>query len=78
MLALSGPSTLVLMAHGNGAAPGVHKLRGRFYELALQHFEAAQLVHAAAADHPGCQIHCLVRRAAPETTGVHARKKARR
>lgn len=32
LVALSGPGTLVVMAHGSGAAPGVHQLRGEFYQ----------------------------------------------
>ena len=60
LVALTDEGTLVLMAHGNGAAPGVHQMTGSFYELAAPHFEATCL--AADAEHPGCQIHCLVRR----------------
>ena len=60
LVALTDNRTLVIMAHGNGAAPGVHSMRGRFYEMAGAHFDAACL--AADPDHPGCQIHCLVRR----------------
>ena len=43
-----------------GAAPGVHQLRGSFYELLSPSFDAAVL--PADPEHPGCQIHCLVRR----------------
>lgn len=60
LVALSDERTLVLMAHGNGAAPGVHRMSGAFYELAAAHFESACL--PLDADHPGCQMHCLVRR----------------
>ena len=38
------------MAHGNGAAPGVHRMGGAFYELAAPFFESACL--AADAEHP--------------------------
>ena len=65
LVALSCEGTLVLMAHGNGAAPGVHSMGGRFYEMAADHFEAASL--PADAEHPGCQIHCLVRRPPAES-----------
>ena len=64
MLDLSGPHTLILMCHGNGAAPGVHRLSGPFYELAGRHFESARIAqHTLHAEHQGCQIHCLRRRA---------------
>jgi hypothetical protein len=35
-------------------------MRGHFYDLAHEHFEAACL--PSDAEHPGCQIHVLVRR----------------
>ena len=60
LVALSDRRTLVLMAHGNGAAPGVHRMKGAFYEMAHRHFEAVRLP-ADTAEHPGCQIHALVR-----------------
>ena len=70
LVALSCEGTLVLMAHGNGAAPGVHSMGGRFYEMAADHFEAASL--PADAEHPGCQIHCLVRRPPAESSGARS------
>jgi predicted nicotinamide N-methyase len=60
LVALAGEHTLVLMAHGNGAAPGIHNMGGRFYEMAAAHFESECLPPDP--EHPGCQIHCLVRR----------------
>ena len=71
LVALSDDRTLVLMAHGNGAAPGVHSMGGRFYEMAAPYFDAACL--AADPDHPGCQIHCLVRRSGSSAkhSGAH-------
>lgn len=60
LVKLSNEATLILMAHGNGAAPGVHRMSGRFYEMAGEHFESTCL--AADAEHPGCQIHCMTRR----------------
>ena len=70
LLALSAPHTLILMAHGNGAAPGVHAMRGPFYERAAEHFDAACL--AADAEHPGCAIHCLVRKPASCSKTTHS------
>ena len=64
------------MAHGNGAAPGVHRLAGRFYELAAAHFEAARLEPDP--EHPGCQIHCLVRRPSPMHMSAASDRKAKR
>ena len=64
LVGLSDERTLVLMAHGNGAAPGVHSMGGRFYEMAAPYFDAACL--PADPEHPGCQIHCMVRRAGRE------------
>lgn len=62
LVALSGPHTLVLMCHGNGAAPGVHRLSGPFYDLLEPHFESARIAqHTLHAEHQGCQIHCLRR-----------------
>mmetsp|Transcript_20357 Transcript_20357/g.68870 ORF Transcript_20357/g.68870 Transcript_20357/m.68870 type:complete len:129 (-) Transcript_20357:95-481(-) len=77
LVALSCEETLVLMAHGNGAAPGVHSMGGRFYEMAADHFEAASLPPDA--EHPGCQIHCLVRRPPAESRrgSVRRTKRAR-
>jgi len=65
---LSGPHTLVILAHGNGAAPGVHQLRGDFYDKCAPHFIVArapqQSLHP---EHPSVQLHFLVRR--PATCG---------
>ena len=72
---LCGDETLVLMAHGNGAAPGVHRMGGAFYDLAAPTFESACL--AADAEHPGCQIHCMVRRPVGTTTTTNSKKRAR-
>ncbi|EOD22665.1 hypothetical protein EMIHUDRAFT_240006 [Emiliania huxleyi CCMP1516] len=76
LVALSCEGTLVLMAHGNGAAPGVHSMGGRFYEMAADHFEAASL--PADAEHPGCQIHCLVRRPPAESRRGSVRPRTKR
>ena len=63
MVALSGPGTVVLMAHGPGAAPGIHQLRGTFYEMAAPYFEIARAAQETLkADHSSCQIHMLVRK----------------
>ena len=63
LVQLSGPHTLVLLVHGNGAAPGAQHLRGRFYELARKHFECARVApHHLHAQHQGCTVACLVRR----------------
>jgi hypothetical protein len=40
---LCGSRTLVVMAHGNGAAPGVQQMRGAFYEVAQRRFDAVAL-----------------------------------
>ena len=53
------------MSHGNGAAPGVHQLRGKFYGALLTKFVAARIPpHLLHPEHEGCQVHCLVRRVA--------------
>lgn len=60
---LSGPATLVVMVHGNGAAPGAQQLRGRFYELARRRFECTRVApHHLHAQHHGCTVACLVRK----------------
>ena len=51
--------TLVVMAHGNGAAPGVHQMRGVFYERMLARFQATRLVLPNPSGHQGCQLHAL-------------------
>jgi hypothetical protein len=71
LVALTNEKTLVLMGHGNGAAPGVHSMTGRFYEMASEHFEAACLANDT--EHAGCQLHCLVRR----SKGTKAAKAAK-
>ena len=50
---LAGPATVILLAHGNGAAPGVQQMRGRFYELlARERFAVARVEpRALHADH---------------------------
>jgi hypothetical protein len=61
--ALSGPDTLVIMAHGTGAAPGTHQMRGEFYKLATPFFDSSRApqenLHP---EHPGVQIHFMARR----------------
>ena len=47
---LAGPATVILLAHGNGAAPGVQQMRGRFYGLlARERFFAVARVERARA-----------------------------
>jgi len=62
---LAGPATVILLAHGNGAAPGVQQMRGRFYELlARERFAVARVEpQALHADHRrGVELHCVTRR----------------
>ena len=62
---LAGPATVILLAHGNGAAPGVQQMRGRFYELlARERFAVARVEpRALHADHRrGVELHCVTRR----------------
>lgn len=69
MAALAGPHTLVLMAHGSGAAPGVHQLRGPFYEAAAElGFTVSRVPqHTLHPEHQqGCQLHCLTHKGAGE------------
>lgn len=62
LVALSDRRTLVLMAHGNGAAPGAQAMRGRFYELAGAHFACARVApRELDPEHPGIEVHCLTR-----------------
>ncbi|KAL1512202.1 hypothetical protein AB1Y20_005466 [Prymnesium parvum] len=76
MDALSGPHTLVLMCHGNGAAPGVHELDGPFYSLASQYFDSFRISqYTLHPDHQGCQIHCLRKRCSTKKVIVPKRRK---
>ena len=62
---LAGPATVILLAHGNGAAPGVQQMRGRFYELlGRERFDVARVEpRALHADHRrGVELHCVTRR----------------
>ena len=60
----SGGRTLILMAHGNGAAPGVQAMRGAFYALAAATFDVTRIEpRDLDQDHPGIEVHCLTRRA---------------
>ena len=62
---LAGPATVILLAHGNGAAPGVQQMRGRFYELLeRERFAVARVERSALhADHRrGVELHCVTRR----------------
>jgi len=59
LVALSTPNhTLVLFAHGTGAAPGTHALRGEFYALADPWFYVGRAPPMSSnhADHPGVQV----------------------
>jgi len=58
LVKICGKKTLVLLSHGNGAAPKVHKLKGDFYESVKQHFDVIQIP----TNHHGCQIHALMKR----------------
>jgi len=64
ILSLTGSKTLVLMAHGNGAAPGVHKLKGSFYEyMQNNRYKIANISSPKLLkNHKGCQIHALGRK----------------
>jgi hypothetical protein len=63
LVELTGEHTVVVMAHGTGAAPGVHQLRGKFYEMAAPFFEVTRAPDISLhADSKGCQLHFLVRR----------------
>ena len=60
---LSGPNTLILMSHGNGAAPGVQEGTGFFHGLMRKKFVCtilpASVLHP---DRRGCCIHALWRK----------------
>ena len=63
LVRLSGPHTLVILAHGNGAAPGVHQLRGDFYDKCAPYFFVSRAPQECLhADHPCVQLHFMVRR----------------
>ncbi len=64
LASLSDAKTLVLLGHGNGAAPGVAELRGPFYrELERAGFACARIAQRQLhVDHLSCQLHCLVRK----------------
>ena len=65
IIQLSDESTLVLLAHGQGAAPGLHRTEGPFFDRVAKHFNfVAVPMHTI---HPsyrrsGCVIHALRRR----------------
>lgn len=60
---LSGPNTIIILAHGTGAAPGVHQLRGDFYALCSPHFHVGRVpMSAVHPDHQGVQLHVLRRK----------------
>jgi hypothetical protein len=57
LVALSSKSTLVLLAHGTGAAPGTHALQGDFYALVQPWFAVGRAPPACGhPDHPGVQV----------------------
>ena len=59
----SGGRTLILMAHGNGAAPGVQAMRGAFYDLVAAKFDVTRIEpRDLDPEHPGIEVHCLTRR----------------
>ena len=64
---LTGPHTLVVLAHGSGAAPGVLQMRGDFYDKCAAVFAppVRAPAHALAAAHPAVQLHFLARRPGP-------------
>ena len=65
MVQLSDRETLVLLAHGQGAAPGLHRTEGPFFDRVAVYFECTTIpLHTL---HPsyrrsGCVIHALRRR----------------
>lgn len=65
MVQLSDRDTLVLLAHGQGAAPGLHRTEGPFFDRVAEYFEYTAIpLHTL---HPsyrksGCVIHALRRR----------------
>ena len=65
MVQLSDGDTLVLLAHGQGAAPGLHRTEGPFFDRVAEHFEYTTVPLNTL--HPtyrksGCVIHALRRR----------------
>ncbi len=60
---LCGSRTLVVMAHGNGAAPGVQQMRGAFYEAALRRFDAVALPpQELPKKFQGCSLHVMIKK----------------
>jgi hypothetical protein len=60
---IAGPDTLVLLVHGNGAAPGAIKMRGGFYQAAETVFHVARVPQRMLpAKHGGCRLHCMRKR----------------
>jgi hypothetical protein len=65
MVQLSDRDTLVLLAHGQGAAPGLHRTEGPFFDRVAEYFEYTAIpLHTL---HPsyrksGCVIHAMRRR----------------
>ena len=52
----------MLLAHGNGGAPGVLQMKGAFYKsAAAAHFSGARVPqHTLHAEHPSCGINALI------------------
>lgn len=60
---ISHSRTLILLGHGNGAAPGVHQLKGDFYRFAKEYFDCFALPASQThRDHRGCAIHVLTKK----------------
>jgi len=60
---LSGSSTQILLAHGNGAAPGILKCKGDFYEKIQKRFSIKKISQSELAREfqKSCQIHILTK-----------------
>ena len=60
---LSGPDTLVIMSHGNGAAPGVQEGAGAFQSIAEKKYDWSIVpLSELHPDHTGCRIHLMWRK----------------
>ncbi len=59
---LSSSHTIVILAHGNGASPGVHQCEGPFYAAMGKRFKCMNIQKVELdKDAQGCQLHIFVR-----------------
>mmetsp|Transcript_17127 Transcript_17127/g.31478 ORF Transcript_17127/g.31478 Transcript_17127/m.31478 type:complete len:827 (-) Transcript_17127:86-2566(-) len=70
---LSNSKTVIVMAHGNGAAPGVHQLEGDFYAALGPKFSIYRVpIKEIDTQYKGCQIHVICLKSSEDNQGQSA------